>query len=249
MSIVRRAATTRLAALTRTRSPVGVRCSARTIPRRCPRPTTSSSTWPAAVGDHDRARRLAADTLARRRRVLGDDHPDTLSSANNLARVLRALGEVTQACRIADDTLTRRRVVLGVDHPSTLSSANNLVVDLAAVGDHDRARRLAANTLARRRRVLGENHPDTLSSANNLAHVLRIQGEYEEARRIDEDTLRRRRNVLGEHHPDTMSSAHNLMIDHHELGDGETPVIGASERGRSLRRPSGPHRSHDREHE
>ena len=120
---------------TRTRLPAVVRFSARTTPRRCPRPTTSSSTWPPWV-IYTRARHLAEDTLARRRRILGDDHPDTLSSANNLARVLRALGEVGQACRLADDTLTRRREVLGTDHPSTLSSANNLVVDLAALGDH-----------------------------------------------------------------------------------------------------------------
>ncbi len=33
------------------------------------------------------------DTLARRRRILGDDHPSTLSSASNLASDLRALGE------------------------------------------------------------------------------------------------------------------------------------------------------------
>ena len=39
------------------------------------------------------ARDLDQDTLDRRRRVLGDDHPDTLTSANNLAVDLRALGE------------------------------------------------------------------------------------------------------------------------------------------------------------
>jgi len=33
------------------------------------------------------------DTLARRRRVLGEDHPDTLNSAKNLAADLRALSE------------------------------------------------------------------------------------------------------------------------------------------------------------
>ena len=30
------------------------------------------------------------DTLTRRRRFLGEDHPDTLSSANNLAEDLRS---------------------------------------------------------------------------------------------------------------------------------------------------------------
>jgi len=38
-------------------------------------------------------RELDEDTLARRRRVLGEDHPDTLLSANNLAADLRALSE------------------------------------------------------------------------------------------------------------------------------------------------------------
>jgi hypothetical protein len=39
------------------------------------------------------ARDLDQDTLDRRRRVLGDDHPDTLASASNLADDLRMLGE------------------------------------------------------------------------------------------------------------------------------------------------------------
>jgi hypothetical protein len=39
------------------------------------------------------ARDLDQDTLDRRRRVLGQDHPDTLASAANLAIDLRELGE------------------------------------------------------------------------------------------------------------------------------------------------------------
>ena len=39
------------------------------------------------------ARDLDQDTLDRRRRILGEDHPATLASASNLANDLRALGE------------------------------------------------------------------------------------------------------------------------------------------------------------
>ena len=46
------------------------------------------------LGEVQAARELDEDTLARRRRVLGDDHPDTLNSATSLAADLRALGEV-----------------------------------------------------------------------------------------------------------------------------------------------------------
>jgi hypothetical protein len=68
--------------------------------------------------------------LDRRRRVLGDDHPRTLSSASNLAIDLRRLGEVQAARDLDQDTLDRRRRLLGDDHPDTLTSANNLAIDL-----------------------------------------------------------------------------------------------------------------------
>ena len=45
------------------------------------------------LGEVQAARDLDQDTLDRRRRALGADHPDTLASASNLAFDLRALGE------------------------------------------------------------------------------------------------------------------------------------------------------------
>ena len=114
------------------------------------------------MGRYAEARDLDQDTLDRRRRVLGEDHPDTLTSANNLAIDLRELGEVQAARDLDQDTLDRRRRVLGEDHPDTLCSANNLAVDLRELGEVQAARDLDQDTLDRRRRVLGEDHPDTL---------------------------------------------------------------------------------------
>jgi Tetratricopeptide repeat len=45
------------------------------------------------LGEVQAARDLDHDTLDRRRRVLGHDHPDTLASAASLATDLRELGE------------------------------------------------------------------------------------------------------------------------------------------------------------
>jgi hypothetical protein len=67
--------------------------------------------------------------------VLGQDHPDTLRSANNLAADLRALDETQAARDLDEDTLARRRRVLGQDHPDTLRSASNLAADLRALGE------------------------------------------------------------------------------------------------------------------
>jgi Tetratricopeptide repeat len=49
------------------------------------------------LGEYQQARELDEDALARRRRVLGDDHPDTLASASNLATDLRALGQPAES--------------------------------------------------------------------------------------------------------------------------------------------------------
>jgi hypothetical protein len=46
-----------------------------------------------ALGDLDGARMLLEQALAGRRRVLGDDHPATLTSMNNLAAVKQQLEE------------------------------------------------------------------------------------------------------------------------------------------------------------
>ncbi|ABW14129.1 putative ATP/GTP binding protein [Parafrankia sp. EAN1pec] len=159
-----------------------------------------------ALGHHQAARQLAQDTLARQRRVLGDNHPRTLTSANNLAAQMYAMGEHQAARQLAQDTLARQRRVLGNDHPRTLTSANNLATYLSAMGEHQAARQLDEDTLARRRRVLGDNHPNTLTSAGNLAGRLGVLGEHQAARQLAQDTLARQRRVLGDNHPNTQQT-------------------------------------------
>src|SRR4029077_13586368 len=86
------------------------------------------------AGDDGRDQeQLDEDTLARRRRDLGEGPPATLAAASNLAVSLRAAGEYQAARELDEDTLARRRRVLGEDHPDTLTSADNLAISLLAV--------------------------------------------------------------------------------------------------------------------
>ncbi|MFG3098562.1 FxSxx-COOH system tetratricopeptide repeat protein [Streptomyces sp. NPDC048202] len=175
----------------------------------------------ASLGDYPKARSTIEDTLARRRRVLGEDHPDTLQSANNLANTLWSLGEQAKAREMLADALARRRRVLGEDHPATLQSASNFAGTLEDLGQFAEARRMQEDILAHQVRVLGEEHPGTLIAASNLASTLGSQGEHEEARRMQVDVLARRARVLGEDHPDTIQSANNLASTLGYLGEHE----------------------------
>ena len=82
------------------------------------------------LGEYQQARTLDEDTLARYRRVLGEDHPYTLNSADNLAHDLYRLGEYEQARTLGEDTLARSRRVMGEDHPHTRQPADNLALFL-----------------------------------------------------------------------------------------------------------------------
>ena len=171
-------------------------------------------------GDARAAADLARYLYDRWRAKLGEDHLDTLSSANNLALALWELGELRAARELDEDTLARRRRLLGVDHSDTLKSASNLARDLHVLGEFWAARELYVDTLARYRRVLGVDHLDTLVTAHNLALVRYALGELRAVRAMYEDTLARYRRVLGVDHPDTQESARNLDEVLRELGEG-----------------------------
>jgi tetratricopeptide (TPR) repeat protein len=97
--------------------------------------------------------------LELRREMLGEEHPDTLTSASNLAANLRGLGHYEAARRLDEDVLTRRREMLGAEHPDTLMSARNLASNLRRSGQYEAARRLDEDTLARQQRVLVKSTP------------------------------------------------------------------------------------------
>ena len=142
----------------------------------CPPPRPD----PGSTGQHQEAQQLLNDTFTRSRRILGEDHPETLRTASLLGLTLGALDEHQRARQIQTDALSRLRRVLGDDHPETLTSASRLAADLRELGEYQRARALDEDALARRRRVLGDDHPDTLISANNLAADLHALGEHEQ---------------------------------------------------------------------
>ncbi|KAF2646947.1 hypothetical protein K491DRAFT_583690, partial [Lophiostoma macrostomum CBS 122681] len=48
-----------------------------------------------------------------RKRVLGDEHPDTLTSMNNLAFILKSQGFINKAILLIEDCCGLRAVVLG----------------------------------------------------------------------------------------------------------------------------------------
>jgi len=61
------------------------------------------------------------------KKKLGADHPDTLTSMNNLAFTWKGQGRVTEAIELVERCAQLRAKVLGAEHPRTLSSSTTLM--------------------------------------------------------------------------------------------------------------------------
>ncbi|MFE3547415.1 SAV_2336 N-terminal domain-related protein [Streptomyces kronopolitis] len=77
-------------------------------------------------GHTARAVPLYEATLVQREEVLGDMHPDTLTSRDNLAHAYRSAGDLGRAVPLYEATLVQREEILGDMHPDTLTSRDNL---------------------------------------------------------------------------------------------------------------------------
>jgi Tetratricopeptide repeat len=69
---------------------------------------------------------LHEQTLTDTHRILDDDHPDTLSSAHNLAGAYESAGDFGRAVPLSEQAVTGLRRVLGNEHPTTMTVMANL---------------------------------------------------------------------------------------------------------------------------
>jgi len=145
-----------------------------------------------------------------RRRVLGPQNPDTLTSMYGLGWNLLQQGRYAEAEKLDRETLDIRRSVLGPEHPETLRSMDTLAAVLGIEGRYAEAEKLHRETLDITRRVLGPEAPETLRSMHNLAVVLHDEGRYAEAEKLDRETLDIQRRVFGPEDPVAAISTYNL---------------------------------------
>ena len=153
--------------------------------------------------------------------LLGDRHPNTLTSLHNLANCYQAVGDALLALPLHEDCYQQHREVLGDRHPDTLGSLNNLANCYQAVGDPQRALALYEDCYQQHREVLGDRHPDTLGSLNNLALGYQAVGDLQRAVPLYEACHQQNREVLGDNHPNTLTSLNNLAYSYQAVGDPE----------------------------
>jgi len=166
-----------------------------------------------SLGLYSPSEALLSRSLDIKRARLGEQDPETLSTAAGLATTLWNEGRFPDAEKLLRTTIDSQRRVLGVEDPATLRSMSDLAIVFHGQGHDADAEKLDRQIVEIERRVLGPEHPETLTTISNLALVLRDEGgRYAEAEKFNREVLEARRRTLGQDHPDTLRSIANLAF-------------------------------------
>jgi len=166
-------------------------------------------------GDWNNAEQLDSQVMDMRKKLLGAEHPDTLTSMANLAVTYWNQGRWKEAEQLGVQVTDIRKKLLGEEHPDTLASMENLANTYCNQGRWNEAEQLGVQVMDTRKKLLGTEHPDTLASMANLAITYGNQRRWNEAEQLSVHVMDVRKKLFGAEHPDTLTSMANLAITYH----------------------------------
>jgi Flp pilus assembly protein TadD len=163
-------------------------------------------------------------------RVIGVDHPDTITARANLAGSYRQAGRTDDATTIEEQVVTDYERVIGVDHPDTIRARANLAGSYRQAGRTDDATTIEEQVVTDYERVIGVDHPDTITARANLAGSYRQAGRTDDATTIEEQVVTDYERVIGVDHPDTIRARANLAGSYRQAGrtDDATTLLAAA---------------------
>jgi Tetratricopeptide repeat len=88
------------------------------------------------------------EVVEKRKRILGDEHPSTISAMNSLANTLGDQGQLDEAIVLLEVAVQRMRRIHGDEHPHTKVAVSNMT-RLAAMRTHNKKKNKGDSLYAR----------------------------------------------------------------------------------------------------
>ncbi|MEZ5962429.1 MAG: serine/threonine-protein kinase [Planctomycetota bacterium] len=153
------------------------------------------------TGKSVESEQLYQEVLARRRRLLGDEHPFTLLTMNSLGSLFSELNRLDEAEPLLQQAFEGRARALGECHSKTIASLSNLAVLRMRQENHAASVDLLRDALQRLDRS-GGGEPRVRTSVQwNLARSLEKTGKFEEAVQIHHALIAARRAQFADNDP------------------------------------------------
>jgi tetratricopeptide (TPR) repeat protein len=157
------------------------------------------------------AEALERKLMGMQRRVLGEDHPDTLATVSELAFTL-CEGKINcdEGVRLNQEVLEKQKHVLGPEHRYTLVTMDNLALNLAKDGQLTEAEKLQQESLKIHLRAFGAENLSTINAMLNLGELQRDLGRFDDAKVQLSQALELELRVLGPDQPETAVTKYDL---------------------------------------
>ncbi len=156
------------------------------------------------MGDNPAAQPHLERAWEIRRRQLGPEHPDTLTSLDQLGWLYWYQGRNEDARPRLVEAFEHRRRVLGPEHRDTLESMTHLAWLGEGPGSDMDDSSIAEHAYDLARRVLGEDDPITLGAAAALTMRQVANFQHAKAKAVAPAAYERSRRVLGDEHETTL---------------------------------------------
>lgn len=169
------------------------------------------------MGRNEEAEPFLEEAVSIGEKVLGREHPATLTFLCNLGNLYSCAGRNKEAETILIRTLETRRKLLGEGHPDTTISMNNLAGVYTDQGRYAEAESLLRSALEFDRKSLGPYHPNVAIRLNGLARLYALQKQHLKCEPLYVEALKIRECSLGANHPDTLDSRENLRKLHEAM--------------------------------
>jgi len=153
-----------------------------------------------------------------RSKALGNDHPDTLQTAANLAWVYWKQGRTGDAIELFETVLRKREQILGQGHPDKLWIINSL----AKLYQEDGRLTAAEEKYKKLLEILKgfkERDPRIYVTEHDLAWIYGLQRRTDEAIETLEELLKKGTEDTRDEHPQTLRTMYNLAYLYYEKGD------------------------------
>ncbi|KAJ7692899.1 P-loop containing nucleoside triphosphate hydrolase protein, partial [Mycena rosella] len=158
------------------------------------------------------AERLTASLLTMQKRLLGEEHPSTLTAMGNLASTYCALGQWKQAEELGVIVMERRNRLFGKEHPETLLAMGDLAWTYHHLGRLEEAEELEVIVLEKQKQLFGNDHPDTLRAMGHLALTYFDLGHVKKGEALGTLVMEGRKCLLGAEHPETLRTMGNVAM-------------------------------------
>lgn len=184
--------------------------------------TLTRKTYDIQVAVNNKENIVYFESLAKiNENVLGEEHPSTAISYNNLALLYGSMGAYEKVEPLYEKSLDIKKRILGENHMHTATAYSNLGILFETMGEYEKAEELLIKSLEIRKRLKGEEHLFVSESYNDLGLVYEGVGNHKKAEKNYLKSLDIKKSILGEHHPKVAVLYSNMAALYHRKGEYE----------------------------